>query len=65
MKSQEERIHEISNLYELSLAIGHSLDLKENCHLFLEKLIGQKQLVAAEIWMDNTLIQEVFEKNIT
>lgn len=56
MENQREIIREISNLYELSLCIGRSLDLKENCHFFLQKLIEQKKLIYGAVWLSNDFI---------
>jgi PAS domain S-box-containing protein len=53
MENQKEIIKEISNLYELSLCIGRSLDFEENCYFFLQKLIEQKKLNYAAVWLNS------------
>lgn len=42
---------QLSLLYELALAIGHSLDLKTNCETFLETLLKVKPLSYAAVWL--------------
>ncbi|MBU0679765.1 MAG: PAS domain S-box protein [Verrucomicrobia bacterium] len=42
---------DISLLYELSLAAGHSLDLEENCDIFLKTLMRRKNLGFASVWL--------------
>ncbi|MEZ5334141.1 MAG: ATP-binding protein [Methanolobus sp.] len=44
-------VNEISLLYELSLSIGSSLDLQENCELFIQKLLSRKNLNFAAVWI--------------
>ncbi|TAE49905.1 MAG: response regulator [Bacteroidetes bacterium] len=44
-------IREISLLYELSLSIGSSTDLQENCAHFLSTLCLQKKLTYAAVWL--------------
>lgn len=46
-----EMINEISLLYELSLSIGNSLDLKDNCDIFIRKLLSRKNLDFASVWI--------------
>jgi|GEM_PF-2196321 PAS domain S-box-containing protein len=58
MENQKEIIKELSSLYELSLCVGRSLDLEENCHFFLQKLIQQKKLVYGAIWLRNDFIEK-------
>lgn len=50
-------IQDISLLYELSLSVGNTLDMKENCEQFLNILIARKSLTFASVWLVN-------EKNI-
>jgi PAS domain S-box-containing protein len=57
MENQKEIIKELSNLYELSLCVGRSLDLEENCSFFLQKLIQQKRLIYGAVWLNNNFIQ--------
>ena len=44
---------DISLLYELSLSVGNSLDIKQNCEQFLNILIIRKNLNFASIWIKN------------
>ncbi|MEO1259916.1 MAG: response regulator [Bacteroidota bacterium] len=44
-------IQDICLLYELSLAVGGSLDAHENCKQFLRKLISRKSLNFASVWL--------------
>ena len=44
-------MQDISLLYELSLAVGRSLDLEENCAYFLRTLLARKGLSYAAIWL--------------
>ncbi|MFZ4827594.1 MAG: response regulator [Phototrophicaceae bacterium] len=46
-------LEDIVVLYELSLAIGTSLDLRENCEKFLQVLVARKNLAYAAIWIYN------------
>ncbi|MFK7773683.1 MAG: PAS domain S-box protein [Saprospiraceae bacterium] len=46
-------IQDISLLYELSLSIGNSLDIKQNCEQFLNILIAKKNLTLASVWIKN------------
>ncbi|MEZ4688131.1 MAG: hypothetical protein R3B47_19340 [Bacteroidia bacterium] len=52
MNQQADIVRDISFLYELSLSIGRSLDLKENCANFVDKLVARKNLSLAEVWID-------------
>ncbi|AFK04965.1 multi-sensor hybrid histidine kinase [Emticicia oligotrophica DSM 17448] len=45
--------HEISLLYELSLSIGNSLDLRDNCANFLNVWMRQKNIDFGSIWIKN------------
>ncbi len=45
-------IQNLSQLYELSLAIGTSLHLVENCTNFLKALLAGKNLTFAAIWLN-------------
>lgn len=51
MNSQLDIIKDISLLYELSLAVGKSIDLEENASHFLQTLIVRKNLSFASIWI--------------
>ncbi len=44
----------ISVLYELSLSIGQSLDLKSNCDAFLKALMARKNFGFAAVWIKKT-----------
>ncbi len=44
-------IQDISLLYELSLSVGNSLDVKQNCEQFLNILIARKNLSFASVWI--------------
>lgn len=57
MKTGNRIVQDISMLYELSLSVGTSLDLFENCERFLKALISQKQLSFASIWILSSKIQ--------
>jgi len=53
-----EIIKDISLLYELSLSIGKSLDLEENCEGFLKTLIARKNLSYASVWLHNIYLNK-------
>ncbi len=53
MKDNTKIIQDISLLYELSLSVGNSLDIKQNCQEFLNILIARKNLGFASIWIKN------------
>ena len=42
---------EVGTLFELSLAVGGSLDLQENCRRFLSVLLARKNLGYAAVWL--------------
>ncbi|MFK8007233.1 MAG: ATP-binding protein [Saprospiraceae bacterium] len=44
---------DLSLLYELSLSIGNSLNIKQNCEQFLDVLIARKNLNFASVWIKN------------
>ncbi len=44
-------IKDLSLLYELSLAVGSSLETQENCESFLKVLMARKNLSAAVVWL--------------
>ncbi len=46
-------IKDISFLYELSLSIGQSLDMKENCKRFLDTLMSFKNIEFGGVWIKN------------
>lgn len=47
---------EISLLYELSLSIGNSLDLKKNCADFLKVWMRQRNIDFGSIWFNNSVL---------
>lgn len=49
-------------LYELALAVGNSLDLKEMCHLFLKRLLTLKNLEFAACWIKNEYLLDKKDK---
>ncbi len=51
MKDNTSTIQDISLLYELSLSIGNSLNMRENCQQFLNILITRKKLNYASVWL--------------
>ncbi len=53
MPSKESRniASDISVLYELSLAVGQSLDLKSNCENFLRTVMARKALGYGSVWV--------------
>ena len=55
-------IQEISQLYELSLAVGQSLNLKENCDTFLKTLLARKSLSSAAVWIKTYLVDNEKDK---
>ncbi|MEZ5041051.1 MAG: response regulator [Saprospiraceae bacterium] len=55
MADQSKIIQDISLLYELSLAVGQSLDIEENCSVFLNTLISRKGLAFASVWLKEDL----------
>ncbi|MGE3163895.1 MAG: ATP-binding protein [Planctomycetota bacterium] len=44
-------LSQVSQLYELALAIGQSLDLTRNCAGFLERLMARRNLSYAAVWL--------------
>lgn len=51
-------IKDISVLYELSLSVGQSLDLRENCAAFIKSLLNRKNLAYGSVWIkDDYLIE--------
>ena len=49
-------LHDLSLLYELSLSVGSSLDLIENCDQFIKKLLSKKNFTYAAVWITNLAI---------
>lgn len=44
-------IHDVSLLYELSLAIGTSFELRENIHNFVRVLMARKNIDIVNVWL--------------
>ncbi len=57
--AREGIIRDIYLLYELSLAIGQSLDLQENCERFCNALIARKNINYAAIWIKNEFLTQI------
>ncbi|MEM9919282.1 MAG: response regulator [Bacteroidota bacterium] len=51
MEDNHKIIKDISLLYELSLAVGQSLDFEENCSHFLNVLMARKSISYAAVWL--------------
>jgi len=58
-KNFKKTIGDISLLYELSLSIGQSLDLRSNCVGFLKALMARKNLSFASVWIKDKYLPEV------
>ena len=50
-KKYAEIFNQISLLYELSLSVGNSLDIMENCDSFLKKLMSRKKVNFVSVWI--------------
>ena len=50
-------LDDITTLYEISLSIGSSLDLYENCEHFLTTLLSRKSLDYASVWLKESLVE--------
>jgi len=62
--TSDKTLREIYLLYELSLAVGQSLDISENCKHFVSALHARKNLDFAAIWIDTRhLPNDVEEQN--
>ena len=59
MSDNNKIIQNISLLYELSLAFGQSLDLKENCQHFLKALMTRKSLNYAAVWIHKGQLEKL------
>ncbi|MGM0565420.1 MAG: PAS domain S-box protein [Bacteroidota bacterium] len=49
-------IHDISLLYELSLAVGSSSELKENIHGFVQVLMARKNIDIVNVWLKSQFL---------
>ncbi len=69
MNDNTKIIQEISLLYELSLSIGKSLDIEENCSRFLGILLSRKNFASASVWRKKrlgfSLLHSMPSKNAT
>ncbi|WP_406657219.1 HAMP domain-containing sensor histidine kinase [Methanolobus sp. ZRKC2] len=54
--------NQVSLLYELSLSVGNSLDMQENCDSFLKKLISRKKLTYVSVWIKDEYLFDSNEK---
>ncbi|MEL7119269.1 MAG: ATP-binding protein [Bacteroidota bacterium] len=64
MKEVVKIIQEISLLYELSLSVGTSLDLRSNCDRFLSVLISRKNLSFASVWLYESILGNTGSEDI-
>ncbi len=55
-------VHDITILYELSLSIGKSLILEENCKFFFDKLLERKNLAFISLWLASESNPEMYEE---
>jgi hypothetical protein len=58
-----EIIAQMSFLYELSLSIGRSLDLEENCENFLRILMARKNYSYGAIWIKDMYLSQAGGSN--
>lgn len=49
--SSDKILQDITQLYELSLSIGTSVDLEENCRAFFQKLMARRNLSFCGLWL--------------
>lgn len=56
-------IHDISLLYELSLAMGSSFELKENIHNFVRVLMARKNIDIVNVWMKESVLDNTLKSN--
>ena len=49
-------VEELAVLYELSLAVGRSLDIGETCRTFLDTLVARRNLDFASVWIRRELL---------
>ena len=57
-------LRDMSLLYELSLSVGSSLDLQENCREFLGTLMARKSLDYTAVWVRSELVDSSFEGSL-
>lgn len=65
MPEKSKIIKEISLLYELSLAVGKSMDLYANCLEFLKILTSRKSLSFASVWIENDKLKKYDKSGYT
>ncbi|MEW6608934.1 MAG: PAS domain S-box protein [bacterium] len=58
MNNKSKVLKDIFMLYELALSIGKSLDLKEDCAIFLKALMSRQNLGFASIWIKNEYLDK-------
>ncbi len=51
--------NDVTLLYELSLAIGKSLDLQTSCGEFIKTLMARKNLSYASVWIKKKYLQHM------
>lgn len=61
----QEIVKDISLLYELSLSIGTSLDLRTNCDTFLNKLLARENFAFASVWIKDKYLSQKNDKKAT
>ncbi|MDI6792234.1 MAG: ATP-binding protein [bacterium] len=57
-----EVIKDISLLYELSLSVGRSLNLRTECDVFLKTLMARKDLAYSSVWIKNEYLPDEEDK---
>jgi PAS domain S-box-containing protein len=65
MIDKQQIIRDISVLYELSLAVGNSLDLATNCDIFIRTLLSRKNLSFGGIWIKNEFLTGIRDGKAT
>ena len=58
-------IQDIASLYELSLSIGYSLNIQENCDKFINTLMSRKKIDFASLWLKNQSHQQSTGYNLS
>ncbi|MDW7731298.1 MAG: PAS domain-containing sensor histidine kinase [Methanolobus sp.] len=61
----QEIVKDISLLYELSLSIGTSLDLRTNCDTFLNKLLARENFAFASVWIKDKYLSKKHDRKVT
>jgi signal transduction histidine kinase len=62
-KKYAEIFNQISLLYELSLSVGNSLDITENCDRFLKKLMSRKKVNFVSVWIKDEFLDFKISEN--